>query len=279
MRVVYADPNVKVEPLTKNEAAAACLNVVSTVAGRGSRTAAAQNTITVFNNLFGEERVTQLNKDLINTIGAPVFAEILRKDTFNADNFTVGDTKKILSNMKIENTNNELLSSLQLKKPDEYVTEDNKLHLLAYVSTLIGKCMTADATISATNTLNQPIHFDISGRRPELNEPKKPNWFVRTFSFLSKSWQEQVNTYKNEMQEYTAHKDSITAERNKYDEANAINNHSSTVYANKRSHERATRAERTHVPREDILGTQNVKTTQKQEPQMETQKAKTAGPR
>lgn len=222
-----ADPNINVNSIMKDPTTGACLSAVNEIAfGRNN------NAINDINRLYGENKVDKCNKNLINTLGKPVFSEILGNKEFKAETVTVEDTIMILKNMNISNTNNELLSSLQRKRPEEYVNENNKLHILAYASTLIGKCMNAEASLTATTFNNTPVHLDISQRAPKpLTEPKKPNWFVRHFTFLSKSFKDKMNTYNTDKAKYDAEKDDNAAAIKRFDEMNSINANSSQQIA------------------------------------------------
>lgn len=169
------------------------MNVISALAA-GRKEQAVTSTIRQFNMLFGEGAVKEHNENLISTLGLPVFKQILGRNDLNVSKITVGDTINILRNMDIGNTNSELLFSLKTNDLNQCINNNNKLHVLAYASTLIGKCMNAEATLTATTMTSEPVFLDLSRHIPKpLEAPKKPNWFVRHLTFLSDSFKERMN--------------------------------------------------------------------------------------
>lgn len=260
----------------------AAMSVARASIQNGSKEAI-ENALDLYNDPWGKDVVEQRNKDLISKIGAPVFAAMLNQESFDPDKITLRDTVNILNNISINQFQDNRMSAsmpdIGASKPQDYVHENNKLHLLAYASALIGKAMNAECSLAITTVNNYPLHLDISSRRPQpLQEPKKPNWFVRHFTSISKSWQEQMNTYNTAKAKYDAESSANKAAIQRFDDMNT-KNYQYSERAVQSKFDRQKIGEKAPATVSELLGNTPAKTTEKQQPQREAQKTMTAGPR
>lgn len=282
MKTVLADPNINIDDMLKPTKMIASMSVARAAISGGSKEDIA-NAMSNYDDAWGKNVVEQRNKDLINNIGAPVFAAILNQESFNPDKVTYRDTINILNHISINQFHDNRLGSMMpdigANRPENYVHEDNKLHLLAYASALIGKAMNAECSLAITTVNNNPVHLDISSRRPQpIQEPKKPNWFVRNLTFLSKSFQEKMSSYNAAKAKYDAEKGANEAAIQRFDDMNTKNyQYSEKAVQTKFDMQR--KGEKTPATVSELLGKSTAKTTEKQQPQLEAQKTMTAGPR
>lgn len=215
MYIVNADPKTNVKDFIDKNTMMYFTNITERLV---NSPADVSSRIKLFEN---DKNYHQINDEYINTLGAPVFSTILGRPV-TADKITPEDTAHLLKHINIENS---FIPMLKEKRPGDIINRDTNKPLLAYISYQIGKCMMAEASLSATTLKsNDPVHLDISALRPEpIQPPKKPNWFVRTFAFLSKSFKEKVSSYNDAIDTYNEEKPKNEADIARFDDMNSEN--------------------------------------------------------
>lgn len=215
MYIVNADPKINVKDFINKNTMMHFTNITERLV---NSPADVSSRIKLFES---EKNYHQINDDYINTLGSPVFSTILGRPV-TADKITPEDTAHLLKHINIENS---FIPRLKEMRPSDIINRDTNKPLLAYISYQIGKCMMAEASLSATTLKsNDLVHLDISALRPEpLQPPKKPNWFVRTFAFLSKSFKEKVEAYNKASETYDSEKRQNEADIARFDDMNSEN--------------------------------------------------------